>query len=276
MKNFVWIIIAAAIVLGGYILYSGRSVQEIAVDASNAVNAPQALDSATDVVGDAVEATGGAVATAVEATAEAAAAAADAVSEAASDAADAAATATEDAVTATRKLAQDHSAPTTAVTTSTPDTAETTAAPATDEAQVAATNDVENATNGASTTIAGSSQTAPQGVTPTEQAATAAQSEVVAEIDGAAQARLEAQANAEGDVAQAPSTVTTDTETTAATLEQLTTVDGFDLEKVQTIIDESDLPATQKTLLKRGLEAAGTSPEALREILIQVRQALNL
>ena len=79
MKNFVWIIIAAAIVLGGYILYSGRSVQEIAVDASNAVNAPQALDSATDVVGDAVEATGGAVATAVEATAEAAAAAADAV-----------------------------------------------------------------------------------------------------------------------------------------------------------------------------------------------------
>ena len=162
------------------------------------------------------------------------------------------------------------------MTTSTPDTAETTAAPATDEAQVAATNDVENATNGASTTIAGSSQTAPQGVTPTEQAATAAQSEVVAEIDGAAQARLEAQANAEGDVAQAPSTVTTDTETTAATPEQLTTVDGFDLEKVQTIIDESDLPATQKTLLKRGLEAAGTSPEALREILIQVRQALNL
>ena len=81
MKNLVWIIIAALIAIGGYMLYSGRSVQEIATEAADAVNAPAALESATSAVGEAVEATEGAVAEAVDATAQAA----DAVTEAASD-----------------------------------------------------------------------------------------------------------------------------------------------------------------------------------------------
>ncbi len=61
MKNLIWIVIAGVIALGAYMLYSGRSVQEIATDASDAVNAPAALESATEAVGDAVEATEGAV-----------------------------------------------------------------------------------------------------------------------------------------------------------------------------------------------------------------------
>ena len=80
MKNLIWIVIAGVIALGAYMLYSGRSVQEIATDASDAVNAPAALESATEAVGDAVEATEGAVTEAVEATTEAANTAADALS----------------------------------------------------------------------------------------------------------------------------------------------------------------------------------------------------
>jgi hypothetical protein len=56
----------------------------------------------------------------------------------------------------------------------------------------------------------------------------------------------------------------------------LTTVDGFDLEKVQTMIDTSDLPATQKALLKQGLVTAGENPDALRAILARIREALAL
>jgi len=37
----------------------------------------------------------------------------------------------------------------------------------------------------------------------------------------------------------------------ADTQEQLTTVDGFDLKKVQTLIDTSDLPATQKNAVEK-------------------------
>ena len=32
MKNLVWIVVAAIIAVGGYVLYSGRSVQELASD----------------------------------------------------------------------------------------------------------------------------------------------------------------------------------------------------------------------------------------------------
>ena len=107
MRNLIWIIIAAVIAFGGYMLYSGRSVKEIAETASDAVNAPEALESATAAVGDAVEATEGVVAEAVEATAQAADAAANAVSEAASDAADAAVQATEEAAAAAPEVADD-------------------------------------------------------------------------------------------------------------------------------------------------------------------------
>ena len=84
-----------------------------------------------------------------------------------------------------------------------------------------------------------------------------------------------AQASADAGAA-ADTEVQADVTADANTPEQLTTVDGFDLEKVQTMIDTSDLPATQKTLLKQGLVTAGENPDALRAILARIREALAL
>ncbi|MEM8693185.1 MAG: hypothetical protein AAGG57_15040 [Pseudomonadota bacterium] len=66
MRNIIWIVVALAVAAGAYLLFSGRSVQEIATDAAEAVNAPAALDSASEAAGDTVEETDGAVTEAVE------------------------------------------------------------------------------------------------------------------------------------------------------------------------------------------------------------------
>ncbi len=54
MKNVIWIVIAAIIAVGGYMLYSGRSVTEIASDVSD--TATSATQSAVDATTDAAEA----------------------------------------------------------------------------------------------------------------------------------------------------------------------------------------------------------------------------
>jgi len=108
MKNLIWIVHRRGDrALARTCCISGRSVQEIATDASDAVNAPEALESATAAVGDAVEATEGAVTDAVEATTQAANTAADALAEAAEDVADAAAAAGEKRRRCDKKLADD-------------------------------------------------------------------------------------------------------------------------------------------------------------------------
>ena len=75
---------------------------------------------------------------------------------------------------------------------------------------------------------------------------------------------------------EASAEVQADVTADADTPEQLTTVDGFDLEEVQTMIETSDLPATQKTLLKNGLATAAENPDTLRVMLAQIREALAL
>ncbi|MDG1104445.1 MAG: hypothetical protein P8N75_14035 [Ascidiaceihabitans sp.] len=89
MKNLLWIVVAAVIVGGGYMLYSGFSPKKLMNSAAEAVNAPEALESAWDAVGDAVEVIEGAVAGAVNAASDATAAeaAADAVAAATTEAA---------------------------------------------------------------------------------------------------------------------------------------------------------------------------------------------
>ena len=42
------------------------------------------------------------------------------------------------------------------------------------------------------------------------------------------------------------------------------------------MIETSDLPATQKTLLKNGLATAAENPDTLRVMLAQIREALAL
>ena len=89
MKNLLWIVVAAVIAGGGYMLYSGFSPKKLMNSAAEAVNAPEALEAAWDAVGDAVEVIEGAVAGAVNAASDATAAeaAADAVAAATTEAA---------------------------------------------------------------------------------------------------------------------------------------------------------------------------------------------
>ncbi|MEP1585220.1 MAG: hypothetical protein ABJJ92_00005, partial [Tateyamaria sp.] len=89
MKNLIWIVVAAVIAGGAYLLYSGKSPQEALNEAADAVNAPEALESASEAVGDAVEATTDAAEGAVDAATDAAEGAVDAVTDAAEGAADA-------------------------------------------------------------------------------------------------------------------------------------------------------------------------------------------
>ncbi|MBT8410058.1 MAG: translation initiation factor 3, partial [Alphaproteobacteria bacterium] len=53
------------------------------------------------------------------------------------------------------------------------------------------------------------------------------------------------------------------------------TVDGFDLDRVKTMIDEADIGALQKSALQTALDAAKDSPDALNSVLEQVRTALG-
>jgi len=56
----------------------------------------------------------------------------------------------------------------------------------------------------------------------------------------------------------------------------LLTVDGFKLEKVTTMVEESELGALQKTFLSKGLKAAQDNPEMLKTALDAVREALGM
>jgi hypothetical protein len=59
-------------------------------------------------------------------------------------------------------------------------------------------------------------------------------------------------------------------------VDQLLTVDGFDLGKVTEMIEASDLGALQKTTLTTGLKAAQDNPDLLKATLEKIREALNL
>jgi hypothetical protein len=54
------------------------------------------------------------------------------------------------------------------------------------------------------------------------------------------------------------------------------TLEGFDYETVTTMIADSDLSQTQKTVLTSALDAAKDSPAMLKAALDQVKAALNL
>ena len=119
MKNLLWIVVAVVIVGGVYMLYLGSSPKELMATATDAVNAPAALETASDAVGDAVDATESAkVATAAEAakvteeTATAAAETAEAAVETATDTAAAVTEAVTDAAAATADAATDTAAAT--------------------------------------------------------------------------------------------------------------------------------------------------------------------
>lgn len=59
-------------------------------------------------------------------------------------------------------------------------------------------------------------------------------------------------------------------------MEELLTVDGFNLEKVTEMVENSDLGTLQKTMLNKGLKAAQDNPELLKTALDSVREALGM
>ena len=106
MKNLLWIVVAAVVVGGGYMLYSGSSPKELMDTATDVVNASAALEAASNAVGDAVDATEGAVDGAVDAASDATASSAEAATtEAATDTAAAADETATDAVAGTAEAA---------------------------------------------------------------------------------------------------------------------------------------------------------------------------
>ena len=113
MKNLLWIVVAAVVVGGGYMLYSGSSPKELMDTATDVVNAPAALEAASNAVGDAVDATEGAVDGAVDAASDATASSAEAATtEAATDTSAAADETATDAVAGTAEAVTDTAAAT--------------------------------------------------------------------------------------------------------------------------------------------------------------------
>ena len=161
MKNLLWIVVAAVIVGGVYMLYSGSSPKELMATATDAVNAPAALEAASDAVGDAVDATEGALAGAVDAASDATAVAAEAAKEAA---AAEAAKVTEETATAAAETATDTAA---AVTEAVTDAAAATADTATDTAAATvetATDAVAGTTEAVTDTAAATTEAASGGM----------------------------------------------------------------------------------------------------------------
>ncbi|MFG6582882.1 hypothetical protein [Sulfitobacter sp. 1A12779] len=87
MKNLVWLVVAALIALAGYMLFTGKGPQEVAIDASEAINAPEVAEDMTNAAEDAADAIAGSVDAAGEAINDAV----DGATESANDAAEPAA-----------------------------------------------------------------------------------------------------------------------------------------------------------------------------------------
>lgn len=105
MKNLLWIVLAAIVLIGGYVLVTGKSPSEIIdTGSSDAVEAPEALpdavDGATDTANEAADAVADTANEAADAAADAANEAADKAAEAGNEAADVAAEAAENAAEA--------------------------------------------------------------------------------------------------------------------------------------------------------------------------------
>ena len=61
MRNLIWIVLAAVVLGGGYMLFTGKSVDEVVDDVTTSmegVEAPAPLEEAATAVGEAVEVVG--------------------------------------------------------------------------------------------------------------------------------------------------------------------------------------------------------------------------
>jgi len=84
MKNLVWLVVAVLIALAGYMLFTGKGPQEVAIEASDAINAPAVADDVTQAAGEAADA----ITDTVDAAGDAITEAVDDATESANDAAE--------------------------------------------------------------------------------------------------------------------------------------------------------------------------------------------
>lgn len=76
--------------------------------------------------------------------------------------------------------------------------------------------------------------------------------------------------------ADAAADMAADATESAMSITDLLTVENFDADKINTMIDESALGEMQKSALKSAVDAAGDSPEAIAAVIDQVKQAMGL
>ena len=84
MKNLVWLVVAAVIALGAYMLFTGKGPQEVAAEASDAINVPAVVEEVSEAAEDA----GAAITEAADAAGDAVSDVVDDATESANDAAD--------------------------------------------------------------------------------------------------------------------------------------------------------------------------------------------
>ncbi|KNX41913.1 hypothetical protein ROTO_15150 [Roseovarius tolerans] len=280
MKNLIWIVLAVIVLGGGYMLFTGKSVDEVVNDVSGAtqqdVEAPEALEDAAEAAGETADAAADAAGDAVDAAQDTATEAAEAVEEAASEATSEASDAVEGAVEAAEETANEASeaaqeAAQEAVdaTTGTADEATDAAGDATEAATDSAEEAVDATTEAASDAAAETEAASQEAVDAASETANEAESAVEGAADGATEATEEAATGA-GE--------TTTGDAAAGGAEQAPealTVDGFDMERVRSLIEGSDLGSMQENLLIEGIRAAQDNPELLQSALQAARQALG-
>jgi len=274
MKNLIWIVLAVIVLGGGYMLFTGKSVDEVVNDVSGAtqqdVEAPEALEDAAEAAGETADAAADAAGDAVDAAQDTATEAAEAVEEAASEAVEAAEETASGAVDAVEETATE---------------AADAAQDAAQEAVDAATGTAEEATNAASDAADTATGAADEAVESAQDAATEAADAAETAAEGAVDSATEAAEGAQDTVSDAVDSATGEATGDAAVTDavpsgaeqapEALTVDGFDMERVRSLIEGADLGSMQENLLIEGIRAAQDNPELLQSALQAARQALG-
>lgn len=269
MKNLAIALVAVLVILGGYTLFKGPGEDDIREGvAENAAAAEAQAEAAADKTGEALSDAGQTVGAAASDAADAVSDVANDAVEATGDALNAAGAAIGDAVEGAKNSAQELTQD---------------AAIAADKAEVKA----EAAADAAAEKADAAGDAIAEGANDAGRA-------TIEALDNAAAITADALGEATdgdlvtttrpGEVAEeATEGADMDAETAAAVagtdkvgLEQLLTVEGFDFAQVQAIIDGSNLNPMQKTTLDAALTQAQDNPEALRQVLAQMRSALDL
>ena len=248
MKNLLWIVLAAIVLIGGYVLVTGNSPAElIETDSGEQIDAPAELEQTADDTGAAMDETAADAGAAADQTGDAIEASADDVLENA-----------DGTMSAVEGTASD--------------------------AAASATDAANTAVEGVQDAVDAMSEEGSDAMKVVDDAAADAVEATGGAAEGAADA-VKTEAEAADDAANA-ATATDDTATESTEEGTMTdsateaaaplTVENFDMDAAAQMIENSNINATQKTLLKATLQKAQENPELLKAALAQARAALGM